>query len=160
MSASGDALQTLATVSRSLSTLISSSYGPYGKEKLFAPADASSIASSVVTKTGADILEKSVVQHPAGALIVRASRSQNASSCDGSIFVPVFIGALMQGGANLVAQGLHPSGMEQMVHVMVNLDWKLCSPVHSLCVVVQSHFLSTGRLVSQFLKTMRVRRYG
>ena len=110
----GKAIFAVAAVARALSTLVESGLGPKGRSKLLAggiPED----DRLLQLKHGASILQNVVVQHPAGALIVRATKSQQASAGDATITTAMLISGLMQEALHLHDTGIHQSGTVRAV---------------------------------------------
>jgi chaperonin GroEL (HSP60 family) len=99
-------LDVLVAVASSLSQLLKTCYGPLGKEKIITGQDQTMFCS----KSGSAILENLAIQHPAGALLVRAAQNQNAVCGDGTITVVMLIGYLMRESRRLSREGCHGSG--------------------------------------------------
>lgn len=64
---------------------------------------------TIVTSDAATIVSEIEVQHPAAKMIAMAADMQNKECGDGSNFVMVLCGELMQQAENLIKEGLHPS---------------------------------------------------
>ena len=63
----------------------------------------------IVTSDAATIVREIEVQHPAAKMIALAAQMQEKEAGDGSNFVMVICGELMQQAENLIKEGLHPS---------------------------------------------------
>lgn len=63
----------------------------------------------IITSDAATIVREIEVQHPAAKMIAMAAEMQEKEAGDGSNFVMVFCGELMQQAENLIKEGLHPS---------------------------------------------------
>lgn len=63
----------------------------------------------IVTSDAATIVKEVEVQHPAAKMIALAAEMQEKEAGDGSNFVMVLCGELMQQAENLIKEGLHPS---------------------------------------------------
>lgn len=90
--------QQLATVTRT-------SFGPHGMNKMIV----STLDKITVTSDASAIIREMEVQHPAAKLIVLASEMQQQEVGDGSNFVVILAGELLNQAATLLTQGLHPS---------------------------------------------------
>lgn len=67
------------------------------------------IEKLIITSDAATIVREIEVQHPAAKMITMAAEMQDKEAGDGSNFVMVFCGELMQQAENLIKDGLHPS---------------------------------------------------
>lgn len=63
----------------------------------------------IITSDAATIVREIEVQHPAAKMIAMAADMQEKEAGDGSNFVMVLCGELMQQAENLIKDGLHPS---------------------------------------------------
>ncbi|KAI0207592.1 T-complex protein 1 subunit theta [Lamellibrachia satsuma] len=79
-----------------------SAYGPNGQNKMVI----NHIDKLFVTNDAATILRELEVQHPAAKLLVLASQQQEVECGDGTNFVMVFAGALLENAAELLKMGL------------------------------------------------------
>ena len=94
---------------REFSKITRTSLGPQGRnkmvinhlEKLFVTSDASTITRELE------------VEHPAAKMIVHAMRMQEEEIGDGTNFIVVFAGELLQMAETLITMGLHPSEIVQ-----------------------------------------------
>uniref|UniRef100_A0A2D4FVK7 T-complex protein 1 subunit theta n=1 Tax=Micrurus corallinus TaxID=54390 RepID=A0A2D4FVK7_MICCO len=80
-------------------------YGPNGMNKMVI----NNLEKLSVTNDAATILRELEVQHPAAKMIVMASHMQEQEIGDGTNFVLVFAGALLQHGEELLRMGLSVS---------------------------------------------------
>jgi T-complex protein 1 subunit theta len=90
-----DACKELARTTRS-------AYGPNGQNKMVI----NHIEKLFVTNDAATILRELEVQHPAAKMIVLASQQQEQEYGDGTNFVLVFAGALLENAEELLRMGL------------------------------------------------------
>lgn len=63
----------------------------------------------IVTSDAATIVREIEVQHPAAKMIAMAAEMQEKEAGDGTNFVMIICGELMQQAENLIKEGLHPS---------------------------------------------------
>ncbi|CAN8011327.1 unnamed protein product [Ixodes pacificus] len=87
-----------------LSHSVASAYGPNGLNKMVI----NHLEKLSVTSDAAAILNQLEVQHPAAKLLVMASQMQEAEVGDGTNFVVLFAGALLEQAEELVRTGLTP----------------------------------------------------
>lgn len=90
---------------KQLSKMTWTSLGPHGMNKMVI----NHIDKLIITSDAATIVREIEVQHPAAKMIAMAAEMQEKEAGDGSNFVMVFCGELMQQAENLIKEGLHPS---------------------------------------------------
>lgn len=102
---------------RSVSSLLRTSLGPKGMDKMLVSSD----GEVTITNDGATILQKMEVEHQVAKLLVDLSQSQDSEIGDGTTGVVVLAGALLQQAEKLLDKGLHPvrisEGFEQAAEV-------------------------------------------
>lgn len=81
-----------------------SAYGPRGLNKMVI----NHIEKLFVTSDAATIMNQLEVQHPAAKMMVMASQMQEQEVGDGTNFVVLFIGSLLEEAAELIKMGLKP----------------------------------------------------
>jgi T-complex protein 1 subunit epsilon len=100
-----------------VSSLLRSSLGPKGMDKMLVNAD----GEVTISNDGATILQKMEVEHQVARLLVDLSQSQDNEIGDGTTGVTVLAGALLQQAEKLLDRGLHPvrisEGFEQAADV-------------------------------------------
>jgi T-complex protein 1 subunit epsilon len=98
---------------RSVSSLLRTSLGPKGMDKMLVSQD----GEVTITNDGATILQKMEVEHQVAKLMVDLSTSQDNEIGDGTTGVTVLAGALLEQAEKLLDKGLHPvriaEGFEQ-----------------------------------------------
>lgn len=77
---------------------VRSAYGPCGMHKMVV----NHLEKLFVTSDAATIIQELDVEHPAAKLIVMASKMQEAEVGDGTNFVVIFCGALLEGAEELL----------------------------------------------------------
>lgn len=102
---------------RSVSSLMRTSLGPKGMDKMMVSQD----GDVTITNDGATILEKMEVEHQVAKLLVDLSKSQDNEIGDGTTGVVVLAGALLEQAEKLLDKGLHPvrifEGFEQAAEI-------------------------------------------
>lgn len=88
-----------------LSTMVSSSLGPFGRHKLVV----NHLEKMYVTSDCATILKELEVEHPAAKLLQMASQKQEEECGDGTNLVVTFAGELLRQSTQLMSMGLHVS---------------------------------------------------
>lgn len=84
---------------------VRSAYGPNGMNKMII----NHIEKQFVTSDAGTIIRELDVEHPAAKLMVLASQMQDSEVGDGTNFVIVFCGALLEAAEELLILGLKPS---------------------------------------------------
>ncbi|MPC17228.1 T-complex protein 1 subunit epsilon [Portunus trituberculatus] len=98
------ALQSHILAARSVSSILSTSLGPKGLDKLMVNPD----GDVTVTNDGATILKMMDVEHQIAKLMVQLSQSQDDEIGDGTTGVVVLAGALLEKAEYLLDKGIHP----------------------------------------------------
>lgn len=99
-----DAIKSNILAARTVSSLLRTSLGPKGMDKMLVSQD----GDLIITNDGATILEKMQVEHQVAHLLVELSQSQDNEIGDGTTGVVVLAGALLEQAEKLLAHGLHP----------------------------------------------------
>lgn len=99
-----DAIKSNILAARTVSTLLRTSLGPKGMDKMLTSQD----GDLTITNDGATILEQMQVEHQVAHLLVELSASQDNEIGDGTTGVVVLAGALLEKAEKLLEQGLHP----------------------------------------------------
>jgi len=94
---------------KQLASTVRTSLGPNGMNKMVI----NHLERLFVTNDSATIVKELEVQHPAAKLLVLASKMQETESGDGTNFVVVFAGELLQQAEELLKSGLHCSEVIQ-----------------------------------------------
>jgi len=90
---------------KEFSNIVRTSLGPNGLNKMVI----NHLSKLFVTNDAATIIKELDVFHPAAKLVVLASQMQEQEIGDGTNFVVIFAGELLQNAEELVKRGLHPS---------------------------------------------------
>jgi len=90
---------------RSIATIMKSSLGPKGMDKILVGPD----GEVTITNDGATILKEMDVENQVAKLMVELSQSQDDEIGDGTTGVVVFAGALLEQAEALIAKGIHPT---------------------------------------------------
>lgn len=88
-----------------ISKITRTSLGPMGMNKIVV----NHLDKVYVTSDAATLMEEMEVHHPAAKMLAMAAKTQESEVGDGTNFVLVFAGELMQQAENLLKMGLHPS---------------------------------------------------
>jgi len=89
---------------RSVTSLLRTSLGPKGMDKMLVSSD----GEVTISNDGATILQKMEVEHQVAKLLVDLSQSQDNEIGDGTTGVVVLAGALLEQAEKLLDRGLHP----------------------------------------------------
>jgi len=99
-----DALKSHILAARSVASILCTSLGPKGLDKLMVSPD----GDITVTNDGATILKMMDVEHQVAKLMVQLSQSQDDEIGDGTTGVVVLAGALLEKAEFLLDKGIHP----------------------------------------------------
>ncbi|KAI9916465.1 hypothetical protein PsorP6_017166 [Peronosclerospora sorghi] len=99
-----DAIKSNILAARTVSSLLRTSLGPRGMDKMMVSQD----GDVTISNDGATILEQMHVEHRVAHLLVELSQSQDQEIGDGTTGVVVLAGALLEQAEKLLAHGLHP----------------------------------------------------
>ncbi|XP_063610757.1 T-complex protein 1 subunit epsilon-like [Penaeus indicus] len=99
-----DALKSHILAARSVASILATSLGPKGLDKLMVSPD----GDITVTNDGATILKMMDVEHQVAKLMVQLSQSQDDEIGDGTTGVVVLAGALLEKAEYLLDKGIHP----------------------------------------------------
>lgn len=99
-----EALKAHIVASRTISTIIQTSLGPKGLDKMMVSSD----GDVTITNDGATILKMMDVENEIAKLMVQLSQSQDDEIGDGTTGVVVLAGALLAQAELLLDKGLHP----------------------------------------------------
>jgi len=90
---------------KDIAKIVKSSFGPNGMNKMII----NHLDKLFVTNDAATIIRELEVEHPAAKLLVLASQQQEHEVGDGTNFVIIFAGALLQKAEGLLQMGLSPA---------------------------------------------------
>ncbi|XP_003384039.1 PREDICTED: T-complex protein 1 subunit theta-like [Amphimedon queenslandica] len=90
---------------KQISKITRSSYGPCGMNKMVI----NHLEKLFVTNDAATVIKELEVEHPAAKMLVMAMQMQDQEIGDGTNFVLLFSGALLELGEDLIRMGLSPS---------------------------------------------------
>ncbi|TDH72197.1 hypothetical protein CCR75_001021 [Bremia lactucae] len=99
-----DAIKSNILAARTVSSLLRTSLGPRGMDKMMVSQD----GDVTISNDGATILEQMHVEHRVAHLLVELSKSQDDEIGDGTTGVVVLAGALLEQAEKLLVHGLHP----------------------------------------------------
>lgn len=115
-----EATQSNILAARSISSMLRTSLGPKGLDKLLVSPD----GDVTITNDGATILQELQVDHQVAKLMVELSASQDDEIGDGTTGVVVLAGALLQQAELLLKKGIHPiriaEGFEKAAQIAQN----------------------------------------
>eukprot|EP00871_Galdieria_phlegrea_P001047 jgi/Galph1/1943/GphlegSOOS_G588.1 len=94
---------------KDLASIVRTSMGPNGMNKLLL----NHTGKVFVTTDAATIMKELDVIHPAAKMLVMAAQAQERECGDGTGFVIVFAGELLEQAQELIRQGLHPNEIIQ-----------------------------------------------
>lgn len=99
-----EAIKANMTAAMAVSSLLRTSLGPKGMDKMIVGPD----GDIIITNDGATIVEKMEIVHPIARLMVELSKSQDDEVGDGTTGVVVLAGLLMEQALKLLDRGVHP----------------------------------------------------
>lgn len=89
---------------RTVASLLKTSLGPKGMDKMLVSPD----GEVIITNDGATILEKMEIHHQTAKLLAELSASQDNEIGDGTTGVVVLAGAILEQAQKLLDRGIHP----------------------------------------------------
>jgi T-complex protein 1 subunit epsilon len=102
---------------RTVASLLKTSLGPKGMDKMLVSPD----GDVIITNDGATILEKMEIHHQTARLLAELSASQDNEIGDGTTGVVVLAGAILEQAQKLLDKGIHPlkiaDGFEQACEI-------------------------------------------
>ncbi|KAI8607339.1 chaperonin Cpn60/TCP-1 family, partial [Chytriomyces sp. MP71] len=138
---------------RELSQITRTSLGPNGRNKMVI----NHLEKLFVTSDAATIIKELEVIHPAAKLLVMASQQQEAEMGDGTNFVVVFAGELLQKAEYLLKMGLHPSEIIDGYEVAVKKAFEILQTL-SIHTLENAH--SKSDLVALVKPSIASKQYG
>jgi len=94
---------------KEFSTTLKTAYGPQGRNKMVI----NHLEKLFVTNDAATIIRELEIEHPAAKLIVLASQMQEQEMGDGTNWVVMFAGALLEYAEDLIKMGLTPTDLAE-----------------------------------------------
>jgi len=127
---------------KELSQVVRTSLGPNGMNKMVI----NHLEKLFVTNDAATIIKELEVVHPAAKMIVLASKQQEQEAGDGTNFVVVFAGELLQQAESLIRMGLHVSDIisgynkagEKALQLLQELTVETCNDVRDEAKVAKA----------------------
>ena len=114
---------------RTVASLLKTSLGPKGMDKMLVSPD----GDVIITNDGATILEKMEIHHQTAKLLAELSASQDNEIGDGTTGVVVLAGAILEQAQKLLDKGIHPlkiaDGFEQACEIAVRKIQEIAQPI-------------------------------
>eukprot|EP00829_Urostomides_striatus_P005095 TRINITY_DN1564_c0_g2_i2.p1 TRINITY_DN1564_c0_g2~~TRINITY_DN1564_c0_g2_i2.p1 ORF type:complete len:245 (+),score=61.63 TRINITY_DN1564_c0_g2_i2:2-736(+) len=88
-----------------MSKITRTSLGPMGMNKIVV----TNLDKIYITSDAATLIEEMEIHHPAAKMLAMAAKTQESEVGDGTNFVLIFAGELLQQAEGLLKMGLHPS---------------------------------------------------
>mmetsp|Transcript_52936 Transcript_52936/g.63738 ORF Transcript_52936/g.63738 Transcript_52936/m.63738 type:complete len:539 (-) Transcript_52936:196-1812(-) len=151
---SSDATLRNITASRQLSTIVATSLGPNGMNKLVV----NHLEKIIVTNDCATILKELEIEHPAAKMLSLASQMQDEECGDGTNLCVSFAGELLAKTEELLRMGLH--GSEIISGFKKACDATLNEYLPSLCSDNVSDVRSKEELVRVVTPVIMAKQYG
>jgi len=124
-----DAQKSNILAARSVSSILRTSLGPKGMDKMLVSQD----GDVTITNDGATILARMQVEHQVAKLLVELASSQDDEIGDGTTGVVVLAGALLEQAEKLLDRGIHPvrvaEGFEKAAEVAIETLEKISDRV-------------------------------
>ncbi len=100
-----EAQRTNIAVGYAVSTIIRSTLGPKGMDKMLV----SELGDITITNDGASILEEMNVEHPVAKLMVEIAKNQDKEVGDGTTTAVIIAGELLKNAGDLIEKGINPN---------------------------------------------------
>lgn len=120
---------------------IRSVYGPNGMNKMII----NHIEKQFVTSDAGTILRELDVEHPAAKLMVLASQMQEAEVGDGTNFVIIFAGALLECAEELLRLGVTTSEIADGYEIAMNKSLEILPNL--VCLNIEVNYLLIHKLL-------------
>jgi len=101
---------------KEFSNTLKTAYGPQGRNKMVI----NHLEKLFVTNDAATIIKELEVEHPAAKLMVLASQMQEQEMGDGTNWVIIFCGALLEAAEDLIRMGLTPTDVAEGYQLALN----------------------------------------
>ncbi|ROT85674.1 T-complex protein 1 subunit theta [Penaeus vannamei] len=101
---------------KEFSNTLKTAYGPQGRNKMVI----NHLEKLFVTNDAATIIRELEVEHPAAKLMVLASQMQEQEMGDGTNWVIIFAGALLEAAEDLIRMGLTPTDVAEGYQLALN----------------------------------------
>ncbi|XP_033219542.1 T-complex protein 1 subunit theta [Belonocnema kinseyi] len=111
-----EAIYRSITACKQFSQCVRTAYGPNGMNKMII----NHLEKLIVTSDAATIIKELEVEHPAAKLMVMASEMQEAEVGDGTNFVVIFAGALLENAEDLLRLGITTSEIVEGYETALN----------------------------------------
>src|SRR6476620_11528573 len=100
-----DAQKNNISAAKLIAEIVRTSLGPRGMDKMLVD----SLGDVTITNDGATILKEIDVQHPAGKMMVEISKATDNEVGDGTTYVVVLAGSLIEKAEELITKNVHPT---------------------------------------------------
>ncbi|XP_069937411.1 T-complex protein 1 subunit theta [Cherax quadricarinatus] len=101
---------------KEFSKTLKTAYGPQGRNKMVI----NHLEKLFITNDAATIIKELEIEHPAAKLMVLASQMQEQEMGDGTNWVIMFAGALLEGAEDLIRMGLIPTDVADGYQLALN----------------------------------------
>lgn len=103
--AENDVRQMNLTAARSVGTMVRTTLGPWGMDKLLVDSD----GNVVITNDGVTLIEEMNITHPTAKLIADVASTQETAVGDGTTSAVVLASELIAASEDLLDRGIHPT---------------------------------------------------
>ncbi|KAI9100425.1 chaperonin Cpn60/TCP-1 family [Phlyctochytrium arcticum] len=138
---------------KELTSITRTSMGPNGRNKMVI----NHLEKLFVTNDAATIIRELEVVHPAAKILVMASQQQEAEMGDGTNFILVFAGELLQKAEYLLKMGLHPSDIIEGYRAAIT---KALEILESISIDTVKSATSEAELMKVVLPAIASKQYG
>lgn len=136
-----DALSTHSYVLKNISSLLATSLGPNGLDKIIMSCD----NEITITNDGATILrEMEMTSNPIARLVLELSESQDSEIGDGTTSVVILASALLEEAVTLAQKGIHPIKICEGYNLAVEKATKLLGEIAITIDNVESDMLKAA----------------
>ncbi|KAK8400069.1 hypothetical protein O3P69_003037 [Scylla paramamosain] len=129
---------------KEFSKTLKTAYGPQGRNKMVI----NHLEKLFVTNDAATIIKELEIEHPAAKLMVLASQMQEQEMGDGTNWVIIFAGALLEAAEDLIRMGLTPTDVAEGYQLAVDKALELLPSL-------QCWEVTDPRNLEQVTKTLR-----
>ncbi len=102
-----DALNSNIEAAKALASIIKTTLGPMGMDKMLID----SMGESIITNDGVKILKEMEIEHPGAKLLVEVAKTQESEVGDGTTTAVILTGELLSQAQKLLEQKIHPTSI-------------------------------------------------
>lgn len=100
-----DALSSNIEAAKAIASIVKTTLGPMGMDKMLIDA----MGDSIITNDGVKILQEMEIEHPGAKLLVEVAKTQEIEVGDGTTSAVILAGELLERAQDLIKKKIHPT---------------------------------------------------